>query len=216
MLELARQKNPTSDELWLAAVEMEVELVKSGVGSTGAGGVVSSSLSAGAAASSSSSSFQVAESLMSKAIEACPTSGLLAAAQIALAPRGSRQSRALALLRTKRYDDNSKVLAAVAKMLWSLGKSGKARSWFEKAVAADPDDGDAWCEYVAFETQCAGGPARVSAVVERCQEAEPRHGHDLWCPISKRVRVRASAPSAREVVLEGAQMVLGPFERKSQ
>ena len=91
--------------------------------------------------------------------------GLLAAAQIALAPRGSRQSRALALLRTKRYDDNSKVLAAVAKMLWSLGKSNKARSWFEKAVAANADDGDAWCEYVAFETQCAGGAARALAVL---------------------------------------------------
>jgi pre-mRNA-processing factor 6 len=221
MLELARQKNPTSDQLWLAAVVMEVELIKSGGGSGlgggGGGGISSSSSSssAGAAASSSSSSLQVAESLMSKAIEACPSSGLLAAAQIALAPRGSRQSRALALLRTKRYDDNSKVLAAVAKMLWSLGKSGKARSWFEKAVAANADDGDAWCEYLAFETQCAGGAARVAAVVERCAEASPRHGRELWCPISKKVRVQAPAPSAREVVFEGAQRVLGPFERKS-
>ena len=98
-------------------------------------------------------------------------------------------------------------------MLWGLGKVGKARSWFEKAVAANADDGDAWCEYVAFETHTGGG-ARVNSIVDRCAEAAPRHGRELWCPISKRARVKAPIPSARAVVVEGARKVLGPFERK--
>lgn len=97
--------------------------------------------------------------------------------------------------------------------MWGLGKVGKARSWFEKAVAANADDGDAWCEYVAFETHTGGG-ARVGSVVDRCAEAAPRHGRELWCPISKRVRVKAPTPSARAVVVEGSQKVLGPFEHK--
>ena len=131
-----------------------------------------------------------------------------------MAPRGVRQSRALALLRSKRYDGNSTVLAAVAKMLWSLGKGSKARSWFEKAVNANGDDGDVWVEYLSFEIHHGATEDQINKLVSRCIEADPKHGSQLWCPIAKRVRVRAPLLNVETIIREAAGLIVGPFEIK--
>ena len=59
----------------------------------------------------------------------------------------------------------------------------KARSWFQRAVLLDPDHGDAWAQYYAFEQQ-HGSPELASQVLEKCVAAEPHHG-ERWQRISK-------------------------------
>jgi pre-mRNA-processing factor 6 len=184
MLEVGRQRNTASDELWHAAIELEIRAKNE----------------------------QAAESLMAKALEACPTSGLLASKHIEMAPRGVRQSRALALLRSKRYDGSSTVLAAVGKMLWSLGKGSKARSWFEKAINANSDDGDVWSEYLAFEIHHGATAEQIGKLISRCVEADPKHGSQLWCPIAKKIRVREALMDVESTIREAASNIVGPFE----
>ena len=188
MLEVGRQRNSTSEALWHAAIELELRAKNE----------------------------QAAESLMAKALESCPSSGLLASKHIEMAPRGVRQSRALALLRSKRYDGSSTVLAAVAKMLWSLGKGSKARSWFEKAVNANGDDGDVWVEYLSFEIHHGATEDQINKLVSRCIEAGPKHGSQLWCPIAKRVGVRAPLLNVETIIREAAGLIVGPFEIKKK
>jgi pre-mRNA-processing factor 6 len=183
MLEIGRQRNPTSEDLWNVAIDLELR----------------------------SKNEQMAESLMAKALESCPSSGVLASKHIEMAPRGVRQSRALALLRSKRYDGNSTVLAAVAKMLWSLGKGSKARSWFEKAVNANSDDGDVWSEYLAFEIHHGATEEQQQKLIQRCIEAGPKHGKMLFCPIVKRIEIRSPLITIETAIKEAASTIVGPF-----
>jgi pre-mRNA-processing factor 6 len=186
MLEIGRQKNSSSDDLWLYAINLEIR----------------------------SNNIQMAETLMSKALISCPSSGLLASKHIEMAPRGVRQSRALALLRSKRYDGDSTVLSAVAKMLWSLGKGSKARSWFEKAINANPDDGDVWSEYLAFEIHHGATIEQQNKLLQRCVEANPKHGKQLFCPIIKRIEIRKPLITVEMAIKEAAARILGPFQVK--
>ena len=179
-------RNPTSEDLWKEAIDLELR----------------------------SKNEQMAESLMAKALESCPSSGVLASKHIEMAPRGVRQSRALALLRSKRYDGHSTVLAAVAKMLWSLGKGSKARSWFEKAVNANADDGDVWSEYLAFEIQHGATGEQQNKLIQRCTEADPKHGKLLFCPIMKRIEIRSALITVEKAVQEAARKIVGPFQVK--
>lgn len=59
----------------------------------------------------------------------------------------------------------------------------KARSWFQRAVLLDPNNGDAWAQYLAFEQQ-HGTPDSAAAVVDKCVASEPRHG-ERWQRQSK-------------------------------
>lgn len=68
-------------------------------------------------------------------------------------------------------------------MAWLLAQIEKARSWFQRAVLLDPDSGDAWAHYFAFERQ-HGTPASAAQVAEKCAVAEPRHG-ERWQRQSK-------------------------------
>ena len=77
---------------------------------------------------------------------------VVSSSTIALAPRGSRQSRALALLRTKRYDNDSNVLTAVPRCCGASERLAKRAVGSKKRWLQTQMTGDAWCEYVAFET----------------------------------------------------------------
>lgn len=59
----------------------------------------------------------------------------------------------------------------------------KARSWFQRAVLLDPDHGDAWAHYCAFERQ-HGTPDTARQVLDKCIAAEPHHG-ERWQRVSK-------------------------------
>jgi len=159
-LEQGRQKNPRSQQLWLAAVRME--------------------LRAGMP--------KAADALLAKALQECPTSGVLNAEAIALAPRPQRKSKSTEAL--KRCNDDPHIIAAVAQLFWNDRKVDKARSWFSRAVLLDPDNGDFWALYYKFEAEQVqqvpprSTPEAVAAVVAKCVAAEPRHG-ERWQAVSK-------------------------------
>ncbi|CAM9945628.1 unnamed protein product, partial [Choristocarpus tenellus] len=66
----------------------------------------------------------------------------------------------------KRCDNNPSVIAAVARRFWSDRKYPKARKWFNRAVTLDPDAGDAWAAYYAFELM-QGSEAEQVDVLKR-------------------------------------------------
>ena len=72
---------------------------------------------------------------------------------------------------------------AVSRLFWRDRKVEKARSWCNRAVTLDPDLGDAWGNYYAFELQ-HGVPEQQQEVLRRCIAADPHHG-DEWTRISK-------------------------------
>ena len=53
----------------------------------------------------------------------------------------------------KACDNDPHVILAVSRLFWRDRKEEKARSWCNRAVTLDPDLGDAWGNYYAFELQ---------------------------------------------------------------
>jgi len=155
LLEKARLQNPKTPELWLAAIEVEQR----------------------------ASNKKIAANLMAKALQECPTSGLLWAQAIYMEPRPRQKSKSVDAL--KKCDNDPHVIVAVATIFWADRKLDKARSWFNRAVALNPDLGDAWATFYKFEVQ-QGSPKTQEEIVERCKKADPHHGRH-WCKVAKAV-----------------------------
>ncbi|CAM9224613.1 unnamed protein product [Ectocarpus sp. 6 AP-2014] len=153
MLEVARLRNPKSEGLWLEAVRLERRAGNN----------------------------KGADSLMAKALQECPGSGVLWAEEILVAQRAEQKSKSLEAL--KRCDNDPHVITAVARRFWADRKYAKARKWFNRAITLDPNMGDAWAAYYAFELQ-QGTEVEQKDVLDRCVAAEPAHG-ELWTSVSK-------------------------------
>jgi pre-mRNA-processing factor 6 len=161
LLELARLKNPKNPELWQEAVRLERR----------------------------SGNPKLAVTLMAKALQECPKSGLLLAENISSAPRVERKSKAADAI--KRCPDNAHVIAAVASHFASERKTEKARKWFDRAVILDPDLGDSWAKFYAFELE-SGTKEQQQAVKDRCVAAEPHHG-EVWASVTKNISNRGKS-----------------------
>ena len=153
ILEQSRLKNPRNERLWLAAVRSELR----------------------------SGNAKAAESLMAKALQECPTSGMLWAHHVITAPRPLRKKRSADAL--TRCHDDPLVIAAVARHFWEDRKVDKARSWLERAVKLDQDNGDLWAQLYKFECQ-HGSAEKAADVVKRCVAADPHHG-EHWQRVKK-------------------------------
>ena len=153
LLELARLKNPKNDNLWLEAVRLERR----------------------------NGNAKLAETLMARALQECPSSGLLLAENILTAPRVEQKSKSTIAI--KRCPESPLVIAAVASLFSSERKLEKARKWFERAVVMNPDIGDSWARYYAFELT-HGTKQQAATIKERCIRAEPKHG-EVWQSVMK-------------------------------
>eukprot|EP00980_Cylindrotheca_fusiformis_P017965 scaffold5707_cov112-Cylindrotheca_fusiformis.AAC.4 len=156
LLELARLKNPKNEQLWLEAVRLE----------------------------SRSNNPKLAETLMARALQDCPNSGLLLAETIYTAPRVEKKSKST--LAIKRCPESPLVICAVASFFASERKTDKARKWLERAVVLDPDQGDSWARYYLFELKF-GKKEQQDSIRDRCIKAEPKHG-ELWQSICKDIK----------------------------
>ena len=154
LLETARQRIPASSELLLAAIRLERR----------------------------AGNERVAESLLASALRECPSSGLLMAEDIDTAPRHSQKRKSMDAL--TRADSDPHVVLAVARLFASERKADKARKWFGRARALDPDLGDAWAASYAFEMGECGSADERAALEAACASAEPKHG-ERWCAIAK-------------------------------
>jgi pre-mRNA-processing factor 6 len=152
-LELARLRNPKSPLLWLEAVRLE----------------------------SRTGSVKAASNAMARALQECPVAGVLWAEEILTVPRQQQKSRSVEAL--KRCDNDPHVITAVARLFERDRKHAKARKWFVRAITLDPDNGDAWTAYYAFELR-NGTEQQQHDVRDQCSAASPAHG-ELWCSIAK-------------------------------
>lgn len=156
VLEKARLKNSKNPELWLEAIRNELKI----------GGVR-----------------DMANTLMAKALQECPTSGLLWAEAIFMEPRPQRKTKSVDALKKCEHDPH--VLLAVSKLFWCEHKISKCRDWFNRTVKIDPDLGDAWAYFYKFEL-LNGTEEQQEDVKKRCIAAEPHHGEN-WCKVSKNI-----------------------------
>lgn len=177
LLELARLKNPKCPELWLEAIRLERR----------------------------SGSAKLAETLMSKALQECPTSGVLLAENIRTSSRVEQKSKSADAI--KRCPDDPLVIAEVASLFASERKHEKARKWFDRAAVLNPDLGDTWARFYAFEL-VAGTHEQQNTVKERCIAAEPKHG-ELWAAAIKNTanRKKSMAEILDEVARKVSEMV---------
>uniref|UniRef100_A0A7S3EEL7 PRP1 splicing factor N-terminal domain-containing protein n=2 Tax=Rhodosorus marinus TaxID=101924 RepID=A0A7S3EEL7_9RHOD len=159
VLERARQKVPKNEQLWLASVRLERKASQKNQVSDAAAG-----------------------QLLAKALQDCPSSGMLWAEAVETEARPKQKIRSVDAL--KRCDKDARVMLAVARLLWRDRKFDKAQDWFQRAVALDPDLGDAWATMWAFE-KAHGNKERVDAVEKKCGEMDPKHG-ELWIAVSKK------------------------------
>ena len=163
LLELARIKNPKNPELWVESIRLERR-----------GGNLS-----------------LAKTMMAKALQECPNSGLLLAENITSAPRVEQKSKSADAI--KRCPEDPRVIVAVASLFASERKFDKARKWFDRAVQLNPDLGDSWGHYYSFEL-ASGTDEQQKNVRERCVAAEPKHG-ELWTKHAKAMVNRKLKPT---------------------
>lgn len=152
-LEKARLRNPKNEDLWLESVRFEQR-----VGCP-----------------------EMAKERMSRALQECEGSGKLWAEAIWMEGPHGRRAKSIDAL--KKCEHNPHVLIAAARLFWSERKIKKARDWFQKAVNLDPDNGDAFANFLAFE-QIHGKDEDRKAVIKKCVVSEPRYG-DMWQAIAK-------------------------------
>merc|ERR1712187_251709 len=155
LLEKGRLRNVGADMLWLKGVEVEML----------------------------DGSERLAHHLMSKALQECPTSGIMWAKAIELEPKQGQNAKSVDAL--KKCENDAHVIVSVAKLFWRDGKNAKARKWFNRAVTLNPRLGDAWGAYLGFELE-HGTQHEQREVIRKCVDAEPNQGMD-WNRVVKRV-----------------------------
>ncbi|EJT98800.1 hypothetical protein DACRYDRAFT_24349 [Dacryopinax primogenitus] len=163
ILDRARLVNPKNAELWAESIRIEERANLQGQ----------------------------AKTLLAKALQECPSSGLLWSMAIWAEPRASRKRVSVDAI--KKCNDDPQVILSVARMFYYDRSIMKARQWFERAVTASPDLGDAWAWYVKFARQYGTEGESNPEAIERCKPesivqrtitAEPHHG-SVWQSIAK-------------------------------
>eukprot|EP00941_MAST-03F_sp_MAST-3F-sp1_P000393 g393.t1 len=178
ILERARIKLPKNPEIWMEAIRLE--------------------LSGDSEETKNPSALLVCKEralkLLSRALQQCPKSGQLWAANIALTNKKQQKTRSADALRNCGSSDPFVVLA-VAQLFWCQNptKVEKARKWFNRAVALGPSLGDAWASFYQFEREqervSVDEAGHANKIKLRVKEAKPKNGR-VWQAISKKRRNR--------------------------
>lgn len=171
LLEKARLVNPANEELWAESVGVEDR----------------------------SSGPSQAKAMLSRAIQECPTSGVLWSIALWTEPRASRKTKSVDALRKTK--DHPIVVCTVARVLWADGVVERAREWFGRATATDPDLGDIWGWWLKFERQ-HGTEEQRELVRLKCVAADPHHS-PVWQVVAKDIKnTRKSTREVLEIVAD--------------
>lgn len=114
-LDLALLKNPNSDLLWVHKVQLEVR----------AGDAVAAS------------------QICSRALQKFPSSPMLWVQQLSLITKLSQKKNSF-LDALQKTNNSSEVLVEIGRSFYMEGKYSKAEQWFQRAVDAESENGDAW------------------------------------------------------------------------
>ncbi|GMM38200.1 U4/U6-U5 snRNP complex subunit [Saccharomycopsis crataegensis] len=157
ILDRAIVKNPDSDELWVVRIELErVHKTNKEV-----------------------------EAIINEASKKFPKSAKIWAQRLQAITKRSEMKKHL-LVAMKETNSDSQILLAVGINFFVDGKFDKAKVWFERAVGANKDFGDAWCWLYLFLKK-RGSPEEVEQLLKDASVAEPRHGK-VWPSINKDVK----------------------------
>jgi pre-mRNA-processing factor 6 len=173
LLEKARLVNPANEQLWAESIGVEER--SSGPGQT--------------------------KAMLSRALQECPTSGVLWSMALWAEPRASRKTKSVDALRKTK--DSPIIVCTVARVLWADRVIDRAREWFGRATATDPDLGDIWGWWLKFERQ-HGTEEQREAVRIKCVAAEPHHS-PIWQSIAKDTK------NARDYTKSSLLKALGRF-----
>lgn len=180
LMEKARLVNPKEEDLWAESVKVEE---RSAPGSAG---------------------LAQAKAMLARALQECPSSGILWSMSIWSEPRPTRKARSVdALKKTKEGDPV--VVCTVARLFWAERKVEKARAWFGRAVkAAEGDNGDLWAWWLKFERE-HGTEEQREEVRSRCVAAEPHHGPEWQGIIKDTKNTRKTTREILEMVADALQ-----------
>jgi pre-mRNA-processing factor 6 len=90
------------------------------------------------------------KAFLSRALQACPSSGLLWTCAIESEPAVTRHPKCLDAL--KKCPNDGLVVSAVAKLFWLEKRQiDKARKWYQNAVSLGARLGQVWSDFLAFE-----------------------------------------------------------------
>jgi pre-mRNA-processing factor 6 len=136
------------------------------------------------------------DTLMAMALQECRSSGLLWSENIVGSKRVEQKSKSMDAL--KNCNDDCRVVCAVAQLFVSERKYDKARKWFMRATVLNPEFGDGWAMWYAFEKGQAGAGVeeRLNDIVGKCVKAEPKYG-DVWQSVSKATENRRKSVEER-------------------
>lgn len=123
-----------------------------------------------------------AKNLMAKALQECPTSGLLYSESI-LYLEGRTQRKPRALEAIKKVDNDPHLFVTISRIFWAERKLEKAQNWFEKALLIDTDLGDSWAWYYCFLLQ-HGTEEKKADLISKCIANESSHG-EVWQSVAK-------------------------------
>lgn len=127
-----------------------------------------------------------AKALVSRALQECPTSGLIWSESIGLEPKMQRKNKILDGV--KACENDAYILITVARDFWQNGKLNKAKTWFERAIKRDSDNGDCWIWFYKFLKAKDDNPTKPSqdmqSLLEAFKAADPHHGL-IWTSFIK-------------------------------
>ncbi|KAK9462621.1 PRP1 splicing factor, N-terminal-domain-containing protein [Lipomyces oligophaga] len=125
-----------------------------------------------------------ARTLVASALQECPVSGAIWAESVSMESRTQRKPRLIDAL--KKCDNDPIVIAAIAKLFYAERKREKAKSWLEKAIKADSDNGDHWALLYKLLDTTGASQAEKDTFYKQFFDADPRHG-EQWPQIAKDV-----------------------------
>ncbi|TFK18041.1 hypothetical protein FA15DRAFT_675582 [Coprinopsis marcescibilis] len=192
ILDKARLANPKEEIIWAESVMVEERAATAASGATTP--LTALGFALGWSSSPAPLSSPQAKSMLSRALQECPTSGLLWSLSIFSETRPQRKSRSVDAL--KKSSDNPIIICSVARLFWAERKVEKAREWFGRAVRADSDLGETWGWWLKFERQY-GQAEQQELVRTQCVASEPRHS-PVWQVIAK--DDKNMGKSAREIL----------------
>ncbi|ODQ76927.1 hypothetical protein BABINDRAFT_55446 [Babjeviella inositovora NRRL Y-12698] len=155
-LDQAILKNPTLPELWVAKIRLE----------------------------NRQNNVKQARAASVAALSKFPHSAAVWCEYLPLCEKASQRKNGMmdALLKT---GNSSRILCFIGVQFWKDGKFTKARTWFDRAVKADPANGDHWAWYYTFMQQKLGG--EMESFMAEFEQVELINEGECWNATAKAV-----------------------------
>ena len=186
ILQSALLRHPKVDRLWLTAAKLELEEnhdLERGLGPD-RNTIKNGDPIVNRMIYRNDVNYQQCKSMIAKGLQQCPDSGLLYAFEIEIEPLASKKGKCVPAI--KKCPSNVHVFTEVGKYFIQIRKLKRAKEWFERAVIANCEYGDAWCFYYWFAVKYGMAEKEQQNIMNRCVQSNPKYGM-LWTKVSKRI-----------------------------